>query len=319
MRKRKDIIAGNQVSQLYTFQLGGYPQKVLLEGKQNDLPVVITLHGGPGTPVPFSVGCRGLFPVFTDRYIMVYWDQLGCGINNYPIADIFSVKLFVEMTRDLIREIKNLFPNNRLYLFSMSWGSVLSALVLEQTNQVDGVLSWGQVTHSPIFNERSRSALEQARIPAPKLDALRHMDPISMDPRDQKLYASCLMKYTDAYMNHNDVKPPIASIIWGLLTSPDYRFKDFLALQKNGYCDTLTPVYTLIKLDLRKNLRRAAIPYRILQGDTDVVTPTAFVQELVASAENPNLTVSVVSNSGHFPQTEGMNAIADALTELTRS
>lgn len=31
---------------------------MLIEGKNKDLPVVITLHGGPGTPIPFSVGCR---------------------------------------------------------------------------------------------------------------------------------------------------------------------------------------------------------------------------------------------------------------------
>lgn len=28
--------------------------------KRKDSPIIITLHGGPGTPIPFSVGCRGL-------------------------------------------------------------------------------------------------------------------------------------------------------------------------------------------------------------------------------------------------------------------
>ena len=34
---------------------------MLIEGKSKDNPIVITLHGGPGTPIPFSVGCRGLY------------------------------------------------------------------------------------------------------------------------------------------------------------------------------------------------------------------------------------------------------------------
>ena len=84
-KKRKAIIEQNEISELVTFSLGGYEQKVLIEGKSKNLPVVITLHGGPGTPIPFSVGCRGLFPEFTDKFIMVYWDQLGCGKNNYKI------------------------------------------------------------------------------------------------------------------------------------------------------------------------------------------------------------------------------------------
>lgn len=70
-KKRKSIIAGNAVSRIYDWPLGGYKQKVLVEGKKDNLPIVITLHGGPGTPIPFSVGCRGLFPEFTDRFIMV--------------------------------------------------------------------------------------------------------------------------------------------------------------------------------------------------------------------------------------------------------
>ena len=92
-KQRKQIIAGNEVSTLYTLNLGGYNQKVLVEGKSKTLPVVICLHGGPGTPIPFSVGCRGLFPEFTDQFIMVYWDQLGCGANMpvMPEACIISV------------------------------------------------------------------------------------------------------------------------------------------------------------------------------------------------------------------------------------
>ena len=57
-KKRKAIIEQNEISELVTFSLGGYEQKVLIEGKSKNLPVVITLHGGPGTPIPFSVGCR---------------------------------------------------------------------------------------------------------------------------------------------------------------------------------------------------------------------------------------------------------------------
>ena len=54
-KRRKQIIESNEVSQIFTFTLGGIPQKVLIEGKKKDLPVVIALHGGPGSPIPFSV------------------------------------------------------------------------------------------------------------------------------------------------------------------------------------------------------------------------------------------------------------------------
>ena len=62
MNKRKRYIKSCEVSEIVNVNLGGYEQKILVEGKSKNLPVVVCLHGGPGSPVPFSVGCRGLFP-----------------------------------------------------------------------------------------------------------------------------------------------------------------------------------------------------------------------------------------------------------------
>ena len=48
---------------------------------------------------------------------MVYWDQLGCGINNYVIDEQFTIEKFVDMTKDLIFEIKRMFPENSISIF----------------------------------------------------------------------------------------------------------------------------------------------------------------------------------------------------------
>jgi len=42
-------------------------------------------------------------------------------------------------------------------------------------------------------------------------------------------------KYTNGYFNPNELKAPLGEMIKGLMFSPDYRFKDFLAIVKNGY------------------------------------------------------------------------------------
>lgn len=119
-KARKNYIKSCEVSEVAEVELGGYKQKIAIEGKSKSLPVVINLHGGPGSPIPFSVGCRGLFPDWTDKVIMVYWDQLGCGINNYKIDNGFKIENFVGMTVDLIKLIKSRFPGNKLFLFGMS-------------------------------------------------------------------------------------------------------------------------------------------------------------------------------------------------------
>ena len=89
-KKRKAIIEANKISMVKEFNLGGYPQKVLIEGKSDNLPVVISLHGGPGSPIPFCVGARGLFPEFTEHCILVSWDQYGCGIHPGDSHNVVS-------------------------------------------------------------------------------------------------------------------------------------------------------------------------------------------------------------------------------------
>lgn len=318
-KERKNIVDQNEVSQIYTFNLGGYPQKVLIEGKSKELPVVITLHGGPGTPIPFSVGCRGMFPSFTDNFIMVYWDQLGCGINNYKIDDNFHIKAFVEMTCDLLSEVKKLFPDNKIYIFSTSWGSVLSALVSElRPNEVSGIVVCGQIIKNIFFNDEVMKALENSNIPKKKLGVIKKTNPENATSKDLQLISSYLIKYTDAYNNKSGKKSPMASVIVGLLTGPDYKFKDFKAVMVNGYRGNNSIWDELLKIDLTDTLYSINIPYVILQGDTDIVASTQKVKELVDRADNHNLKYYVVKNTGHLPGVDMMDKVFEELLKITR-
>ncbi len=318
-KKRKIVIQQNEISQVYTFDLGGYSQKVLVEGKSSELPIVIALHGGPGTPVPFSVGCRGMFPEFTDKFIVVYWDQLGCGINNYPIDDSFKISSFTDMTRDLISEIRKLFPKNKVYIFSTSWGSVLSALISAICpDEISGVVACGQIIKDIFFNDEVFFELEQSKTPKKKLQVLKNTNSETATSKELQMMSSCLMRYTNAYNNSKTKKAPMSLMIKGLITSPDYKFKDFKAVVINGYKGNSSIWNELLKIDLSDTLSHVTIPYTILQGDTDIVASTQKVIELVESAANDNLTYSVIKDNGHLPGVDMMNRILEALQKISQ-
>ncbi len=318
-KKRKNTIQQNEISQIFTFDLGGYPQKILIEGKSKKLPVVITLHGGPGTPIPFSVGCRGMFPEFTDNFIMVYWDQLGCGINNYIIDDSFKISSFVDMTCDLVRKVRDMFKENNIYIFATSWGSVLSALAAKSMQDIiSGVVANGQIIKDLFFNDEIISVLEQSRIPPKKLEILKNTTLENATSKELKLMSSCLTKYSNAYNNANGKKAPMLSTIMGLLTSPDYHFKDFKAIMMNGYKNNTSIWSELLRIDLTDTLSGIGVPYVIIQGDTDIVASTQKVIELVEASSNDHLKYHVVKNSGHFPNVDAMNKILEELKIISR-
>lgn len=316
--KKKIIKSNNEISELCSFSLGGYQQKVLIEGKNRDNPIVITLHGGPGTPIPFSVGCRGLFPVFTDEFIMVYWDQLGCGINNYVIDNSFSVDTFVQMTEELIEKIKVKFPNNKIMIFSTSWGSILSAKLLEKNPYaVDSVIACGQIIKNVFICDEVIDTLAQTNIPVKKLERIKNVTVDNFQGKDLQLISSALRKYTNAYQNRIGEKAPMGTIIKGLLKSPDYKMKDFKAIMVNGYMKNTSLWKGIIQINLTEQLRNVKVPYIILQGDTDIVASTKLVKELVVDSNNTCLDCKVVADTGHMPGVEMMDTLLTVLKECS--
>ena len=320
--KRKSYISSCEVSSIESVKLGGYRQKIAIEGKSKKSPVVICLHGGPGSPIPFSVGCRGLFPDITDRLIMVYWDQLGCGINNREIDNSFSIDHFVNMTVDLIKEIRVRFPENKLYLFGMSWGSILA---LHSTTQVpdhiDGVVICGQVVTAPMLSDSAFDAVELSSAPAKKKSFARDLRLRRQNPslKEMTTLSQIIRKYTDGYNNRAAKSAPVGDIIKGLLSSPDYSFKDFIAIVKNGYIKNESLMQEMAVADLSGAFNDITVPYHIFQGETDIVTATNDVIRLLDGLNNENVSYTVLPDTGHFPSETAMKEIYEKIYQMAFS
>lgn len=317
-KQRKSIIAGNEISCVKTYSLGGYPQKVLLDGKAKDLPIVVTLHGGPGSPIPFCAGGRGLFPAFTDQCILVSWDQYGCGINNAALPEDISLDDFVKMTKDLVASLKRDFTDNRIFLFGMSWGSVLAAKAAAAVPAlVDGVICYGQVLNQLMRSEDTIHGLTHSSAPKrikQRTTAIFEKELPSY--QDAANISRWIRRYTDGYQNKNEPKANIRGMVAGILTSPDYSLKDFVAMIKNGYAQNRSLMNELLTLDLRKELSEVQVPYYILQGDTDIVTSTKTIADYMKTCDNPFLHVELVENAAHIPGMNGMNAVMKTMDVL---
>lgn len=312
-KKRRAIIASNEISELKEYTLNGYAQKVLVEGKKRTNPIVIFLHGGPGSPIPFCEGCRGMFPELTEQFTMVYWDQLGCGINNCLIDDFFSVDTFVKMTIDLVRQIGEDYKGNPINIFAVSWGSILAAKVAEAIpGLLNRVVIYGQVLKQLSFNEEVFAALDKTDLPKKQKERLLVMRQSPVHSLEElKTIMGWIGKYTEGYQSKKGGKTPIGSILIGLLGSPDYSLKDFKAIVVNGYMKNKSLLTELMGIDLSETLKRVDVPYLILQGDTDIVTSTSMVSNFVKAAGNDKLHYLQVENSGHLPSAGGMDMILD--------
>ena len=70
------------------------------------------------------------------------------------------------MTAELVEKIKLKFPNNKIMIFSNSWGSILSAKLLERNPYiVDSVIACGQIVKNVFICDEVRDTLAQTSIP----------------------------------------------------------------------------------------------------------------------------------------------------------
>jgi pimeloyl-ACP methyl ester carboxylesterase len=105
--------------------IGGIKQFITLEGKDENLPLLLFLHGGPGRSV-MSYADR-----FTDKlkehFIVVQWDQRETGrtlaLNASPVP--LSLSVFQNDTYELIQLLLRKFHREKLYLAGHSWGTAL--------------------------------------------------------------------------------------------------------------------------------------------------------------------------------------------------
>ena len=222
------------------------------------------------------------------------------------------------MTAELIQQVKAKFPGNKIFLFSTSWGSILSARLLESDpHAVDGVVACGQIIKVVFFSDEVKDTLAQSKIPEKKLERIKQLTADNFTGQDLQLISVALRKYTDAYQNKSGTTPPMGTIIKGLLTSPDYSFKDFIAIMVNGYRENTSLWQEIAHIDLSSPLGHVEIPYIILQGDTDIVASTRLVKELVESSKNRNLHCRIVPKTGHMPSLELMDSLLAALEDIS--
>ena len=252
---------------------------------------------------------------------MVCWDQLGCGINNHAIDNSFTPSHFADMTADLVRCLRADFPDNPIYLFGMSCGSILTAMTAAQPGLVDGVLVWGQILRMPNCSDAAFDALEQA-IPErlrPVLGRIRNTAPPELGKKDLMKLSLWLRKYTEGFQSKTGEKAGIGPIVLGVLQSPDYSLRDFGACFINSYQKNTSLVYAVARTDLRDTLRQIAVPYWILQGEKDLVTATEDVTAFVDSADSDKLRLEIIPDNSHMPGKSGMEAVLSHLLRLTNA
>jgi predicted alpha/beta-fold hydrolase len=131
--KEENVIAGS-FAEKHFIEIGGIPQGFFLRSENPENPVILFLHGGPGSP-ELALLYRYEIPERLEKYFTVcYWDQRGAGMSFSNSIDTATMTLeqLIEDTRQITEYLKQRFKQEKIYLTRHSWGSFLGIKTVEK-------------------------------------------------------------------------------------------------------------------------------------------------------------------------------------------
>ena len=126
-----EMIVGS-ISTIERIILGGQEQYLIIRGTDTTKPVMLYLHGGPGSS-EFAF-MKKMNPEIENNFTMVYWEQRGAGKSYSKTIPIESMNVaqFISDTKELSEILAKRFNREKIYLMGHSWGAFLGILTAHQ-------------------------------------------------------------------------------------------------------------------------------------------------------------------------------------------
>ncbi len=299
------------IDQKLKVTLGGLPQRIHIRGEDEENPVLLFLHGGPGVCNRHTVmkNHADLARTFT----LVAWDQRGSG-GSYRGAgrETLTIDRFVEDANELVLWLCERFRKEKVFIIGGSWGSELGTyLAHRHPARIAAYVGFGQVVDGAKNEALSYAfALAEAEKAgdAKSVAILQKVGPPVMGVYNggfagMMAQRRVMMKY-GGYSRSEKKRSYFRSFVIPVLFSGEYSLPDLIGLAR-GYKYVLTAMWEEVgKTDFPATCTKFMVPYFVFDGVLDQNTPAALVQAWFDTIEAPQKELIWFEQSGHNPMND---------------
>jgi pimeloyl-ACP methyl ester carboxylesterase len=294
--------------------IGGIEQWITIKGKDVTKPVVLFLHGGPGSPsTPYS---DAIFGDWEQDFILVHWDQRGTartfGRNapkevdeEYWINNPLTVE---QMTADGIEVSEYLIKRlgkKRIILSGSSWGSVLGVeMALKRPS-----IFYAYVGHSQLVNpikDMIQVYHKVSQLVQEKKDreSIKMLETLGPPPYDNAKHTGQLLRLIKKYERENSNPPP--NCWWNPAPEYDnevdgqhrYNGDDYSFIHYAGHKElaikAMSATINLMEAGVDFN-----IPVYLIQGREDLLTPVEITQAYFNKINAPVKEMFILPGAAH--------------------
>ena len=288
------------ISSLEEVTLGNLKQTILLRGENVENPIMLFLHGGPGSA---QIGFAPKFQRKLEKdYIVVNWDQRGAG-RSYSSAvkpEHLTIENIVNDTIELVNYLLKRFNQPKLFLTGHSWGSVLGVLVAKQIPQsIYSYIGIGQVVN---MKKGEKLSLEYTIEKASEFRnslAVRELHRLYYDPADIR-YLTVQRKWLSKFGGMMIGVNSYSLIISNMLFANEYNIKDWILYPKAAKLSLKMMWKPLLAVDFMSTVPKLEVPVYFFVGQHDYLTPAELTEEYYQELECPYKKIVVFENSAHM-------------------
>ncbi len=305
-------IAGS-VAEAGAISIGGIDQWVLIRGRSVDNPLLIILHGGPGSPeTPLF---RAMNSALEDAYTVVYWDQRGAGRSFRRSIDPASMTIaqFVADLDELVDAMLAKFGKRKAALLGHSWGSLLGTLYAarhpEKVSAYVGVGQIADMAKSELESYRFVVAEAEKRSHAKATKALRAIGP---PPYRTLRSAGVQRRLLSTFGGVTGPGFSIRRLVFRALRTPEASLFDLVRLARGSIFSLRLLEPQQNDANLIRDVPRLDVPVFFILGRFDHQVAATVSAEYFDAIETPHKQLFWLERSGHlspFEEPEAFNRI----------
>ncbi len=289
--------------------LGGVEQTILIRTHDPANPVLLFLHGGPGSPeTPIVVHFN---QELEKHFVVVNWDQRGAGksFSKKIPEESFTIDQFVEDTHQLVIWLKQRFDQEKIFLVGHSWGSGLGMYVVEKyPEDFHAFVGTGQIADMRRNEMLSYEfVLEQAR-QADHKKAIKQLEKIGYPENGEykdglkglMTQRKWLTQFGGFLYGESSMKP----VIQVYSRSPEYTFFDMIKFLRGSRRSLHLLLDEILEINLIEQVPAVQIPVYFVIGRHDYTTPFVLAEEYFNQLQAPYKEFIWFEKSAHSPPFE---------------
>lgn len=316
-------LAGS-ISTIEKITLGGQEQYLIIRGADITKPVMLFLHGGPGTPeIAFMKNAN---QAIENDFVMVYWEQRGAG-KSYSKdirAESMNLAQFISDTKELSEILTKRFKQEKIYIMGHSWGSFLGILtayhhpelfhayfgVGQVGNQYEGEqisFEWAKEQANKQNNKDAVEALSKISFP----DSLANSD-VWMD--FLLIERNYVTQFGGGAIHEMTGMWPMIKM---LLNTKEYTFGEKMNYMSGSMYSLKHLWPEVINKNLFNDIDSIQIPVYIFQGIHDYQTPYSVAKDFFDQLKAPQKKFFTFKNSAHSPMMEEVDNFNSIVRRIT--